>query len=438
MGATNVLVAVRGSAESGVSAALDARRELTVARRCAELDEAVGAAHAGIGAVVVVSEQPQLTRAVVAELSRSAIVVAIAPDHVVARRLEALGIGHVWAGREPADVAAQVAAIVEREHMPVPEAATREAGSPSTSARGVVIAIWGPTGAPGRTTVAVNLAAEIASAGREALIIDADTYGGAVGQACGMLDEAPGLAAVSRASLNGTLDARILHSHARQVAPHLRALTGITRPQRWPELPGSALEQVWEVARECADVVIVDAGFGLEQDEELTYDTVAPQRHGATLSALAAADLIVAVGSAEPLGVQRLIHGLESLSAHAPATPLVVVNRVRSEVAGPKPEQALADALARYAGIGQVRMLPWDPRAADAVTLAGQTLAERVPRSRLRKAHTALMRDISERMGWEWGSQAKDPSEARSGVAAQRGSQAPARVLPTQPASLTH
>jgi hypothetical protein len=40
--------------------------------------------------------------------------------------------------------------------------------------------VWGPTGGPGRTTVAVNLAFEAAAIGGEVLLVDADTYGGAV------------------------------------------------------------------------------------------------------------------------------------------------------------------------------------------------------------------------------------------------------------------
>ena len=40
-----------------------------------------------------------------------------------------------------------------------------------------------PKGGPGRTTVAVNLAFEAAATGGEVLLVDADTYGGAVAHA---------------------------------------------------------------------------------------------------------------------------------------------------------------------------------------------------------------------------------------------------------------
>jgi len=35
---------------------------------------------------------------------------------------------------------------------------------------------------------------------------------------------------------------------------------------------------------------VVDCGFSLEQDEELSFDTAAPRRNGATLATLLAAD----------------------------------------------------------------------------------------------------------------------------------------------------
>ena len=47
---------------------------------------------------------------------------------------------------------------------------------------GRVLVVWGPAGAPGRTTVAVGLSSEIAAAGHECLLLDVDAYGGAVAQ----------------------------------------------------------------------------------------------------------------------------------------------------------------------------------------------------------------------------------------------------------------
>jgi Mrp family chromosome partitioning ATPase len=64
-----------------------------------------------------------------------------------------------------------------------PPAPSQVPTQPDGSGRRILAAVWGPKGAPGRTTVAVNLAFETAAAGGEVLLVDADTYGGAVAHA---------------------------------------------------------------------------------------------------------------------------------------------------------------------------------------------------------------------------------------------------------------
>ncbi|WP_061961729.1 AAA family ATPase [Demequina flava] len=388
MAATAVLMAVRTRAETALAAAIDAHPGLAVAARCADLAEAAAAAEAGVGALVLISEQPHLTRDVVADLRHWVSIVGIAESPDAAARLRLLGVTDVITTPEPSACASHLAAVASAA-PPIPPAREVSVADGAQPTRGRVLTVWGPTGAPGRTTVALNLAAALAHRGHSTVVIDADTYGGAISQACGLLDEAPGLAGLARAARSGAVSDADVYAHATPIAPNLQALTGISRPQRWHELPAAALDVVWEAAGRCFDWVVIDAGFGIEHDEELTYDTHAPQRNGATLSALVAADRVVAVGTAEPLGVQRLIHGLEMLESHN-ADPMVVMNRVRADVAGPQPQQALADALTRFAGVDRAWMLPWDAKAADSATLAGQLVRELSPRSRLAKAFDAL------------------------------------------------
>ncbi|WP_084100890.1 hypothetical protein [Demequina sp. NBRC 110051] len=389
---TAVILAVAGAREAGIVEACAARAELEVVRRCADLAEAVGAAQAGVGSVVLVSDHPRLTRDVVADLQAQAVtVVGLPTTREAGEQLARLGVRSVLPpSASDADVAQ---ALVDAAGVPQPRVPEVE---PEMSRHGLVVAVWGPTGAPGRTTLAVNLAAEAAHAGHETVLIDADTYGGAVAQACGLLDESPGIAALARIAQHGSVRAADVETYALPVAERWRVVTGLSRAQRWPEVPGVALEALLEGAREAADVVVIDAGFGLERDEELSYDTRAPQRHGATLAAVQAADAVVAVGTAEPLGIQRLIQGLGDLAQIGVREPVVAVNRVRADVAGTRPEEAVADALVRYAGIDQVWTLPWDPRAADAATLAGRSLVERTPRAPLRRAIARLAHALVE------------------------------------------
>lgn len=395
MAAPGVIIAVAGHVEARVAQALDGATGLRVVRRCADLAEATAAASAGVGSVVVLSDQPHLTRTVLTELSRHGVaVVGVPTTPEAAEQLSLIGISEVVAPHATDDAlvtAAQRALRALAPRTPQSGAHVASAASgPADAHEGVVIAVWGPAGAPGRTTVAVNLAGEFARHGTATLLVDVDTYGGAVAQACGLMDEAPGLAAVARAAQHGGVDRSTIDHYALEVAPGLRVLTGVTRAERWPELPGPALDEVWRAARSSAAITVIDCGFNLEIDEELSYDTRAPQRNAATLSALGAAQTVVAVGTAEPLGIQRLVHGLGALRSLIGGEPVVVVNRVRAEVAGTRPEEAVADALLRFGQVPHTWTVPWDPRACDAAALAGQLLAERAPRSQARRAIASL------------------------------------------------
>lgn len=239
--------------------------------------------------------------------------------------------------------------------------------------------------------MAVNLAAELAQTGLSVLLVDADTYGASVAQHLGLLDEAPGLAAVSRAANNGRVDADVLARHAREVVTRLRVLTGITRSGRWPELRPSSLEAVWAAVRHAADVTVVDAGFCLERDDEIGFDLAAPRRNGATISAIEHADHVLAVGAGDPIGLARLVRGLDDLREIVPGLPVsVVINRVRSSVAGPEPEREIAGAMSRYAGVAPVAFVPDDPAALDAAVRGGLSLAEVAPGSAARQALIGL------------------------------------------------
>jgi MinD-like ATPase involved in chromosome partitioning or flagellar assembly len=248
--------------------------------------------------------------------------------------------------------------------------------------------------------VATSLAGELARRGAQTLLVDADTYGPSVAQTLGLLDESGGIAGAVRAANSGTLDLDRLARLAPAVWPTLRVLTGLPQPSRWPELRPSALETVWERARELSRWTVVDCGFCLETDEELTFDTAAPRRNGATLSALAEADVVIAVGSADPVGLQRLVRGLADLSdALGPSiSPRVVVTRVRAAAVGAGPERRVVEALARYAGVDDPWLVPDDRASCDAAMLAGRLLVETAPASPARRALADLAADLEERL----------------------------------------
>ncbi len=403
--------------EAGLVAAFE-RTPLgvTVVRRCVDLADLLATATTGIARVAIVSAGlRRLDRDALARLAVAGVaVVGVAPtgDEAADRKLRQVGVSVVLpADAAPADIAAAV--VAASRSGPVSgagfssgsAAVSTEPSTPGGASAltpdpgaGRLVAVWGPTGAPGRTSVAVGLASEMAALGVSTLLVDADVYGGVVAQVLGLLEEMPGLAAACRLANTGALDLPRLGSLARAVGGGLRVLPGISRPARWPELRPAAFGAVLDLCRSLAAVTVIDCGFSLEQDEELSYDTAAPRRNGATLAALEAADTLVVVGSGDPIGVARLVRGLADLRDAVPAArPLVVVNRCRRAAVGGDPEREVGGVLARYAGVTPTAFVPYDVAGFDAALAAGRTLAEVAPGSSARAALRALAASIVDR-----------------------------------------
>ena len=271
--------------------------------------------------------------------------------------------------------------------------ASAAAPAPATSERagpGRVIAVWGPPGAPGRTTIAISLAAELAATGADVLLADADTHSASIAPALGLLDESPGFAAACRLAGTGTLNARELDRVAQRYessAGGFRVLTGIGRPSRWPELSEEKIEETVAQCRRASDYTVVDVSASLEHDEELTSDLAAPRRNAATLAALRAADEVIAVAAGDPLGLARFLRGHVDLLETATTDMItVVVNKVRASAIGLTPHSQIATTLHRFGGITSPHLVPYDRQALDASLLSARTLLDAAPRSAARAA----------------------------------------------------
>jgi Flp pilus assembly CpaE family ATPase len=411
--ALQVFTAVTGAAwESELVGALDREDHgVTVVRRCVDVADLLAAATTGTGQAALLSaELRRLDGSAVARLTAAGVAVVglVEPgDTRAAERLRQLGVVRVLpADAEPEEIARALREAVTgappaghdvadpRAALPAlglpPEASAQPAG------RGRVVAVWGPTGAPGRTTVAVGLADEAARLQVPTLLVDADVYGGVVAQVLGLLDESPGVAAAARQAAAGTLDLAALARLAWALSPHLRVLTGLARADRWPELRPQAVGVVLEHARRLAVLTVVDCAFSLEEDEELSFDTAAPRRNGATLTVLEAADEVLCVSGADPVALQRTVRALAELRDVLPdVEPVVVVNQVRRGPVPGNPRQEIAAALSRFAGREVRTFLPADRKATDAALAVGRTLAEVAPHSPLRTGLRSLAAQLS-------------------------------------------
>jgi len=416
LGPVSIPVVTVGAAEEDVVGGLERLHgPVTVVRRCSELAELIAACQSGLAMAAVVAEGcRELTATLVDRLGAVGVsVVALTDDPEESRRLQSIGVVAAAHGINPSALADHISEAVGRvasiagdhsgygsafsdpaaELTRVPAPADVEEGP---RGQGEIIAVWGPTGAPGRTLVAVNIAAELAADGKSVILVDADSYGASVSAVLGLLEESAGLAQACRLADQGLLDDRALESAASFVFTKggaFRVLTGTTRADRWTELRAAALSTVLELARHAAEFVVVDTGFCLESDEELSFDTMTPRRNAATLRSLEMADLVLAVGAADPIGIPRLIRGLADLASVVPqASPRVVLNKVKRSTVGHSPRRQLEEAWERFGpGRGIDAYLPSDPAASELALLTGAVLLEAAPDSPLRHAIAQLV-----------------------------------------------
>lgn len=373
-----VLMMASGAAwESDAFARLTGAGGVVVLKRCVDVDDLLATATSGQADVAVLGlEAPGLDPSAIAHLRRYAVrpvaVAAAAVDDLDVRaRAERLGIAAVVAAGDLDSLAEVVSTVEDLADTQVRGAEVpHPAASSPTEHR--VVAIWGPGGAPGRTTMAVTMAAELARRNSPTVLVDADPYGGGVAQQLGILDEVSGLLSAARLAGAGQLGDRFA-STTRAVNDRLTVVTGLPRADRWIEVRAPHLESVVDRARELGDVIL-DTGFSLEDDPGGDFGA-RPTRNAMTLTALAAADEIVVVGAADPVGLSRLARGLVDLREITGGAPVrVVVNRMRPSLGWSEREIAgMVEGFSRVAGL---HFLPNDQSATDRALVAGRSLVE--------------------------------------------------------------
>lgn len=345
----DVVLAAGGARwETAALAEIESSASLRLARRCVDVADLLAVAQTEVASAALVhTELSGLDADAVHRLERAGVRVAA----VEANEERCLGLG-----------------ISRRLAIGGLDVLTRDAVTPQrpdVSDQGQVVAVWGPAGAPGRSTVALGLAAAAAAQGVETVLVDADTYGGSLGQMLAVLDDVSGLMAACRAANNG--HPRQVEDHLLMVDPHLRLLTGLPRADMWPHIRPGALDLVLRELRSLAELVIVDCGFALEPG----HGSVA--RNQATLQALEQADDVVAVGRADPVGLARLVRGVHELAdvRRGATQPTLVINMMRTTL-GWK-EREVDSTLRRLTGPASTTFLPFDQASLDAALMSGRT-----------------------------------------------------------------
>jgi MinD-like ATPase involved in chromosome partitioning or flagellar assembly len=222
-----------------------------------------------------------------------------------------------------------------------------------------VIAVTSPHGSTGKTTVAINIALELAVEKFRVLLIDADLEGPSVANYL-LLSELPaGLAGAIRiASQNRFDQSQLERLSVKEPKTSITVLPGVMSEQS-TELTKEIIAAIIATAKASFDFVVFDLG-SLKTNQD-AFDL--------TSEVITAADQVVVVVAADPIGIFRLLR-IEPRVLALTDNPKLVVNRLRNSViAQAKPE--IKTTLASLGAIEALAFLPDDPVHVDQATRLG-------------------------------------------------------------------
>lgn len=183
--------------------------------------------------------------------------------------------------------------------------------------RGRLVAVWGPQGSWGVTSVAIGLARGLAAKGGSAALIDANVH-------------APDVAAELDVPEGGLLQACLAADRGAPALPvqtsaGVAVLTGV-QPQMYPSVHAGALQQVLSAAVAQYAWVVADTDSAVDAAGEFG---LVPDWTTATAVTLQAADQVVIVIGESDLAQRRLWRALPAVAELARGRKTVVVNRCR-------------------------------------------------------------------------------------------------------------
>lgn len=333
---TEIVFAAGGLPEESSYVAAAAAAGLDVVRRPLDAADLLATAAADPAVAIVFSmDVPRLTADLVRRLcADDRLVIGLAPDSAH-EQVRSWGVRAVVAPQEPAVTMQAIATAVLAQSSGVwsPQVPSLPTADSPSSDDGRVIAVWGPHGAPGRTTTAIALAQAFGACGRSTCLVDADTHAPAIALSLGVLDDVSGLIVACRQAELASMQPASVRACCRDLGNGVALLTGIPEAARWPDLRQAPLERVWQALRQAFDVVVVDVGASAETISAVATPggsaVLATARDTAALTALEAADVVVAVGRSSTVGVARLLQGLPEVGSATTAPMLGVLTAQR-------------------------------------------------------------------------------------------------------------
>lgn len=254
--------------------------------------------------------------------------------------------------------------------------------SPKQSPSPAVIAITSPYGSTGKTTVAINIALELAAERARVLLIDADIQGPAVANHFLLSEQPAGLAAALRIAAQQRFDLDQLERLSFQFQKStLRIMPGSQ------DVPSQAIEEdaiatLLETARSGFDYTVIDLGC-LNGSNSSNQQLL-------TTNIISLADRTILVCLADPIGIFRLLSAEASI-AKLSNPPDLVINRVRNSVIA-SARREIGITLQRLSSLEPKAYLPDDPLHIDQAVRTGVPVTSLSRSGTFRQALTGFVR----------------------------------------------
>ena len=283
----------------------------------------------------------------------------------------------------------------EPEPAPSPVHPLDAIGSPASKTLNS-LAFCGAPGGVGKTSLAINVAFELASASKKVALIDLDIDHPNLMTALCQQSLTAGLSGAHRLISQGRFNADDLDRLTMVLnfdGVRLWVLPGLAKPAE-PEARvdfASSIVTLLEAFSESFDWVVFDLPSSIQADQFVQQ-------------CLGLADFAFAVCGGEPTQIQRYLWSQPNLKTGLANAPQVIVNGVRDAVIGSDSKRQIADTLEQAAQAEVVAFVPHDQAGFDAALLEGLPLQLVKKGSGARHALSMFVRQglLGQRASLDW------------------------------------
>jgi hypothetical protein len=239
------------------------------------------------------------------------------------------------------------------------ELATTPGTEPHSEGVGTIVVIVGPPGSPGRTTLAINLAAECAQLSNHVILVDADVYSPSVSQLLGLSPEGSGLFFALRSARVENVDIAAVLSHAQHytgATVGFTVLTGLLPVQQKKPVDQVAFERTLACLKAAGFTVVADTSAVLGHGHREGSAGKAWEVPQLVEVVSRVADVVVAITHPTDLGISRLVRSWELLSPTIPHENFHLVMR-DSPHAPARERNDGSQAVWEYTGLEKIAVL---------------------------------------------------------------------------------